>query len=142
MGGGGKGGSTTQTQEIPQELKDGSIAALSGALRSAGMDYTPVRGPTIAAFTPQQQAAFAGANQAANAFGLPTASPTGGLPQPETAANGMQGYSTGALFDSNLSKSMTAQQRAERSGILNSYTEAGKRIGQQSQNMPFRHGGK
>ena len=125
MGGGGKGGSQTTTTkvELPATLERGAEGVLSGALQAASLGYRPNRGVTIAGFSPQQMAAFSGANDAASAFGLPSApqgqSPGGGyLPPTQTGAGGVQGYSTGALLDQNVAASMTEEDLQARAEVL------------------------
>jgi hypothetical protein len=126
-GEGGKGGTQNNEVKLDPRIEQGAASAISGALRSAGLDMAPNRGVTAAAFTPQQQAAFQGADEAAAVFGLPTG---GGpvMPAMETAANGIQGYSTGGLFDSNVDKSMTSEQQDERKGILDYFKDEGNKI--------------
>lgn len=124
-GGGGKGGKTETTTRLDPRLEEGAASAVAGALQSAGLDYSPNRGATIAAFTPQQQAAFQGANEAAAAFGLPT----GGVNMPAAESmGGIEGYSTGGLYDEMLKKSMTPQQQQERGNILDFYSQQGQKI--------------
>lgn len=124
-GGGGKGGTTETTTRLDPRLEEGAASAVAGALQSAGLDYAPNRGMTIAAFTPQQQAAFQGANEAAAAFGLPTGGVN--MPTPETSS-GIEGYSTGGLYDEMLKKSITPEQQAERGTILDFYSQRGQKI--------------
>lgn len=126
-GGGGKGGKQETQVRLDPRLEEGAAKAVAGALMAAGLDYTPNRGATIAAFTPQQLAAFQGADQAASAFGLPTG---GGspMPTPETNSMGIQGYSTGGIYDENLAKSVSPEQQAERQGILDYYSKSGQQI--------------
>ena len=60
--------------------------------------YVPYYGPEVAAFSPMQQASFQGTDQMASAFGMPT---TGGqqyMPQAETFAGGVQGYSSAPIY--------------------------------------------
>ena len=139
-GSGGKGGTTVNEQQIDPRLAAGSAAAVSGALQAAGLDYAPNRGETIAAFTPQQEAAFRGANEAAAAFGLPTGGVS--LPPPNIdPVTGMATYSTGSLYDANVASSMTPEQQAERSGILQQFRERGVDIGNMPAPEPVTGGG-
>ncbi len=143
MAGGGKGGSEETTVKLPPELEKGAIGALAGALRSAALPYTPNRGATIAAFSPQQQAAFEGANQAAAAFGMPTGG-GGYLPQAETTAQGYKGYSTGGLYDQMLNQSVSPENQAARAAILGDYAHTAdqiKPLGGKGGNMPGPSGG-
>jgi len=133
-GGGGKGGTTNTTQsvEIDPRLAEGSANAIAGALSSAGLDYSPNRGESIAAFSPQQMAAFKGANDAAGAYGLPTGGGTN-LVQPTTNAMGIQGYSTGSIFDQMRDLSVSPEQQAERQSILDYYSRSGNLLAGQTE---------
>lgn len=104
-GGGGKGGE--KSQKMDPGLTAAARDALDFAAAGAAVPHSPNRGVSFAAFTPQQMAAFQGANEAASAFGLPTGSATSAMPAAEMSANGIRGYSTGALYDENKNKSMT-----------------------------------
>lgn len=98
---GGKGGSQTTKVEIPKWLESAAQKNMARADEIAQLGYTPYYGPDVAAFTPAQEAAFANAASAANAFGMaaPTAS---NMPTPETFAGGIRGYSSGSLYDQAL----------------------------------------
>lgn len=98
---GGKGGSTTSKVEIPAYIEDASRANLARADEIAKLGYVPYYGPEVAAFTPMQNAAFQGTASAADAFGLstPVGQNVGGMPPAQTFAGGVQGYSSGSLYD-------------------------------------------
>ena len=100
------GGKTSKkTSEINENLAN--IAANNYAMAQdiARLGYQPNRGVTVAAFTPQQEAAMRGTNAAATAFGLPSvADPMAGMPAPETSAGGVRGYSSGADYDQMLAR--------------------------------------
>ena len=128
-GGGDKGGTTTQTMKLDPRLEEGAASAVGGALASAGLDYVPNRGVTIAGFTPMQEAAFEGANNAAKAFGLSTSENyPNSVPATEVSAGGINGYSTSALYDEALLRSYTPEQLAERQAILDHYKNSSARI--------------
>lgn len=127
MGGGGKGGSKETTVELPPELETGSAGAIGAAMQSAALPYKPNRGVTIAGFSPQQEAVFDGTNAAAAAFGLPIAQGNY-LPEMETGAGGVKGYSTGALFDENVDKSMTEEDIIAREKLLENYGMIGDQV--------------
>lgn len=134
MSSGGKGGKNTTTVELDPRLEEGAVNAMAGALASAGLDYSPNRGTTIAAFSPQQMAAFQGANQAAGAFGLPTGGePANSMPTPEMGASGVLGYSTGGQYDANIAASVSPEQQAERQGILDYFGQSGMNLGKQTE---------
>ena len=89
---GGKGGSTTSTVEVPQYIEDAARRNLERADLISKIGYVPYFGPDVAAFTPQQEAAFAGTQQLAGAFGTPTAANIG-VGAPQTFAGGVRGTS-------------------------------------------------
>jgi len=129
--GGGKGGKDVTKVELPEELQEGAKGVLAAAMQSAALPYSPNRGVSIAAFTPQQQAAFQGANAAAQAFGLPAASNqqmAQANPTPERSANGVMGYSTGKLFDQNKNASMSQEDQRKRDDLLKYYGTVGRDI--------------
>ena len=95
---GGKGGSTTSTVEVPQYIEDAARANLERADLISKIGYVPYFGPDVAAFTPQQEAAFAGTQQLAGAFGTPTTMDMG-VPAPQTFAGGVRGYSSAPMFE-------------------------------------------
>lgn len=108
---GGKGGSTTTSVEVPQYIEDAARRNLERADLISKIGYVPYFGPDVAAFTPQQEAAFAGTQQLGSAFGLPTAGlPSAtvgvrssnydmGVPAPQTFAGGVRGYSSAPMFE-------------------------------------------
>lgn len=67
------GGSATQKTQIPAWLEEAGKSLLDRAMQVSNIGYVPYQGPDVAAFAPAQMAAFQGTNQAASAFGLPTA---------------------------------------------------------------------
>lgn len=141
-GGGGKGGTQTTEVRIDPRLEAASAAAAAGALQSAGLDYVPNRGVTISSFTPQQLAAFEGANTAANAYGLPTGgvSVADSMPTPEANSMGILGYSTGGAYDEALAASMTQEQMQERQDILDYYSQSGQDVANMRPRAPARGG--
>ena len=101
-GGGGKGGSTTQEVKIPAWLEQAAQANIRRAEDVAALGNVPYYGPDVAAMTPMQMAAGQGINTAAGAFGLGTNDLSMGIPAPQTFAGGVQGYSSGNLYDQAL----------------------------------------
>ena len=95
---GGKGGSTTSTVEVPQYIEDAARRNLERADLISQIGYVPYFGPDVAAFTPQQEAAFAGTQQLAGAFGTTTTMDMG-VPAPQTFAGGVRGYSSAPMFE-------------------------------------------
>lgn len=102
-GGGGKGGSSKSEVKIPAWLQDAARANMARADKIAQIGYTPYYGPDVAAFNPMQQAAFQNTADAASAFGMAApANGMAGMPQPQTFANGVQGYSSQPMFQQAL----------------------------------------
>ena len=93
---GGKGGSTSSEVKVPKYIEEGAKRNRATAERLAQLDYMPSYGPDVAAATPQQVASWQGANQAAGAFGMPTADIS--LPQSQDFG-GIHAYSGGGIYD-------------------------------------------
>ena len=106
-GGGGKGGSTTTEVKIPEWLQSAAQANIRRAEDVAALGNVPYYGPDVAAMTPMQMAAGQGINTAAGAFGLGTNDLSMGMPAPQTFAGGVQGYSSGGLYDQALRELQT-----------------------------------
>lgn len=104
MSGGGKGGKSTTEVKIPDWLEAAARSNIGRAENVAGLGYTPYYGPDVAAMTPMQTAAGQGINTAAGAFGLGTGDLSMGMPAPQTFAGGVQGYSSGGLYDEALAE--------------------------------------
>lgn len=106
-GGGGKGGSTTTEVKIPKWLQSAAQGNIRRAEDVAALGNIPYYGPDVAAMTPMQMAAGQGINTAAGAFGLGTNDLSMGMPAPQTFAGGVQGYSSGGLYDQALRELQT-----------------------------------
>ena len=117
-GGGGKGGSQTQSTQIDPALTMAGRDVLDLAAAGAAMPYAPNRGVQFAAFTPQQEAAMRGANVAAEAFGLPSAGDSSGMPAAQTSASGIRGFSTGTDFDQMRDASVSTGMQAALSQLF------------------------
>ena len=104
MSGGGKGGQSTTEVKIPEWLETAARGNIGRAENVAGLGYTPYYGPDVAAMTPMQTAAGQGINTAAGAFGLGSGELSMGMPAPQTFAGGVQGYSSGGLYDQSLAE--------------------------------------
>ena len=96
-----KGGSQTTSVQIPAWLENAAKANLSRAEGTAAIGPTPYYGPDVAALTPMQEAAMANTNRGAAAFGMTPSAGTG-MPPPTTFAGGVQGYSSGSIYDQAL----------------------------------------
>lgn len=97
-----KGAEKEVKVELPQEIEDASKENLKMAKQVGQIPYVPNFGLQAAAFTPMQEASFAGTNDAASAFGLPTSSGTG-MPAPQSVG-GFSGYGTKDLYNNSLSQ--------------------------------------
>jgi len=107
-----KGGSNTQSTEIPDWIKDPSERNIARAETAQKIDYMPWQGPDVAAFNPTQKSAMQQNIGAAEAFGLsaPGAlTPLQGMAAPQTFAGGMQGYSGMPLYEQALAETKAKQ---------------------------------
>ena len=125
----GKGGSTSSTVAVPEYIEDAARRNLTQADKISKLGFIPEYGPTVAAFTPMQEAAFQGTADLASAFGTPGAAigagqrmgdigrstagsafPIGmsqqeifgGMPEPTTYAGGVRGYSALPIYEQAL----------------------------------------
>lgn len=117
---GGKGGRETTEVKIPEWLEAAAKENLARGQAVANIGYTPYYGPDVAAMTPLQIASNQGLSSAAGAFGLGgggLSMGTEGMPTPQTFAGGVQGYSSGGLYDQAL-----AELEARRPGQYNAIT--------------------
>jgi hypothetical protein len=117
---GGKGGRESTEVKIPAWLEDAAKESLARGAYVGDIGYTPYYGPDVAAMTPIEIAANQGLASAAGAFGLPgggLSMGTEGMPAPQTFAGGVQGYSSGGLYDQAL-----AELEARRPGQYNAIT--------------------
>ena len=116
----GKGGGSTSTVAIPEYIEAAAQRNLNKAERISQLGYVPEYGPTVAAFTPMQQAAFQNTADAASAFGMgPQMSQQdmmGGMPAPTTYAGGVQGYSSAPIYEQMLSE-LEARRPGQKSYI-------------------------
>lgn len=95
-------GKTTQKQEVDPTLAAESHSLIGLFRMLMGQDPQINRGVTIAATTPKQEAAFNMGDAAASAFGFaPAGSPS--MPERETSASGIEGYSIGKDYDKSIS---------------------------------------
>lgn len=89
----------TDTATLPAWQEQAYQQGLNMAGDVSQIGYVPYYGPEVAAFSPMQQASFANTDQMAGAFGMQG---TGGqqyMPQAETFAGGVQGYSSAPIFE-------------------------------------------
>ena len=101
---GGKGGTTTQAQSIPQYVQDASKENLAQAKIAGQIGYMPYYGPEVAGLSPQQEMAMQNTFNAQQAFGMVPqgAEFSTGVPQAQQFAGGVRGYSSGNLFEQAL----------------------------------------
>lgn len=119
----GKGGSQSTSVQIPKWLQAEAQSNLARANEIAKVGYTPYYGADVAAFTPMQQAAMQGTNQAAAAFGMPSvADPMAGMPQPQTFAGGVQGYSSAPMYQQSIGQ-LEAQRPAQYGAITSMFID-------------------
>jgi len=100
---GGKGGSQTSEVTVPQYIEDAARRNLSRADDISSMGYVPEYGPTVAAFTPMQQAGFQNVADSASAFGMAGGDMSqqnimGGMDAPTEYAGGVSGYSSQPIY--------------------------------------------
>jgi hypothetical protein len=97
---GGKGGGQSTKTEIPVWAEEATKRNLARAEDVQRIGYMPYYGPDVAAFNPTQQLAMQNNMDAAAAFGLasPGQDAMAGMPS-ATDYNGIQGYSSGGLYD-------------------------------------------
>jgi len=100
---GGKGGSQTSEVTVPQYIEDAARRNLSRADDISSMGYVPEYGPTVAAFTPMQQASAQNVSDTASAFGMAGGDMSqqnimGGMDAPTEYAGGVRGYSSQPIY--------------------------------------------
>ena len=140
---GGKGGSTTQTNQVPDWVNQASQdnVALADEIAQLG----PIRnyGPTVAAFNPTQQAGFQNNADMASAFGMNAPSnPMNGMPAAQDFGGGIMAHSASPVVDQSLANlqmndpdqyaAMTGlymDPGAPASGVLPALAQMQKRIG-------------
>jgi len=99
-----KGGSTTSTTEIPAWLENAAIENINKGRDVSQIGYVPYYGPDVAAFSPMQQQSMQSTGGAASAFGLAPQGfdATAGIPEAQTFAGGIQGYSSAPMFQESV----------------------------------------
>jgi len=95
MAGGGKGGSSSET-ELPKWYEDAAQKQIALADKVSKQGYVPYQGPDVAAFTPTTMAGMQSVNDWASTFDNPGGKPVdaaAGMPKPQDF-NGVPGYSS------------------------------------------------
>lgn len=100
---GGKGGSTTSSQDIPDWMKDPAVRNIARAEDIQQIGFQPYYGLDVAGFNPTQQAAMQMNVDTARTFGMLPQGQQGlvaaqGMPAPETTG-GFTGYSSAPLYE-------------------------------------------
>lgn len=98
----GKGGKQETELKLPKDIEKAAKENLELAKQVGALPYAPYFGPSVAAFTPAQNAGFGNMNTAANAFGL-QGNAGQGMPAPQNYG-GFQGYSTKPVYDQAMSQ--------------------------------------
>lgn len=110
-------GSTENKVQIPKFLEEGFKYGLQRGKNTAELGYMPYMGPEVAAFTPAQTSAMQNTFDASRAFGMSAPDDAmAGMPQAQTFAGGIQGYSSYPTFQESLDK-----LRQSRSGQMAAY---------------------
>ena len=127
-----KGGTTSQSTQIPAYLEDAVRENINRARDVSQIGYTPYYGADVAAFSPMQQQSMRSTGNAASAFGLAPEGfdGTAGIPQAQTFAGGVQGYSSAPLYEQSLDKlfaNAPAQYRAMNDMFIDPFTGARSR---------------
>ena len=99
-GGGGKGGSNTSAQSIPDWVQGPAQDNLAKAKLAGEIGYMPYYGPEVAGLSPMQTQGMQRTQDAMAAYGM---APQGSqyqssLPE-QTTMGGVSGYGSGNLFD-------------------------------------------
>jgi len=127
-----KGGTTSQSTQIPAYLEDAARENINRARDVSQIGYVPYYGPDVAAFSPMQQQSMRSTGNAASAFGLAPQGfdGTAGIPQAQTFAGGVQGYSSAPLYEQSLDKlfaNAPAQYNAMNDMFIDPFTGARSR---------------
>lgn len=117
---GGKGGSTTSSVEVPDWIKEPMERNLARGEAAADLGYMPYYGPDVAAKSPEFGMAnkMAYGRSSALGYDMSGMDPMGGLPQAQTYDGGIQGYSSGGLYDQAV-----AELAARRPGQAQAYND-------------------
>ena len=124
-----KGGSTTSSTEIPAWLENAAIENINKGRDVSQIGYVPYYGPDVAAFSPMQQQSMQSTGGAASAFGLAPQGfdATAGIPEAQTFAGGIQGYSSAPMFQQSvdqLQANRPAQYQAMADMFIDPFTGA------------------
>ena len=115
---GGGGGTTTGKTEVPAYIQDAHKRSLADAESVSEIGYVPYYGADVAAFSPMQQQSMRSTGNTASAFGMAPAGfdGTADIPQAQTFAGGIQGYSSAPLYEDALAQ-LEARRPAQYAAI-------------------------
>ena len=113
-----KGGTTTGKTEVPAYIQDAHKRSIDDAQSVSELGYVPYYGADVAAFSPMQQQSMRSTGNTASAFGMAPAGfdGTAGIPQAQTFAGGIQGYSSAPLYEEALAQ-LEARRPAQYAAI-------------------------
>ena len=102
-----KGGTTVDAAEIPEWAENAMKNNINQSAATAGVGYVPYYGADVAALTNPQISAMKNTNDIASAFGLNPGVMNAegmpmGMPEAETFAGGVKGYSSAGLYEQAL----------------------------------------
>lgn len=97
-----KGGSSQTETTMPKFAETGLQRAVGMGTDLSQMGYVPYYGPDVAAFSPMEQASFQGTDMMASAFGMPASGGQQYMPQAQSYAGGVQGYSSQPLYQQSV----------------------------------------
>jgi hypothetical protein len=122
-----KGGSNTSSTQVPAWLENAAIENINRGRDVSQIGYTPYYGPDVAAFNPMQQQSMQSTGNAASAFGLAPQDfdAMAGMPEAQTFAGGVQGYSSAPMYEqavSSLAQNRPAQYNAINSMFIDPFT--------------------
>ena len=110
---GGKGGETSSKTEIPKWAEDATKRNLRRAEQVQKIGPMTNYLPDVAAFTPGQEAAMQNNADAASAFGFSApVDAMANMPQAQTFAGGVQGYSSAPMYEQALATGREMQPGA------------------------------
>lgn len=116
------GGSKTQTTEIPQFIEDALRQNIDRGETMSRIGYKPYYGPTVAGMNELQKGAMRNTSALARGLGMGGAmwndARQGGIRPTQDFGNGMQGYSSGDMFDQAL-----AELQRRRPGQYQAYAD-------------------
>jgi len=101
-GGGSKKTKTKQDFKLPAWYEDAAKKMISFGDEASQGGYVPWMGPDVAALSPAAKAGFQGVDAMSGAFGMPTGASAAYLPEEQTFAGGVKGYSSFPGFEESM----------------------------------------